>query len=154
MRASRRCVYCGADFTPRPNIPDQRYCSSAVCQRQRRYEWHKRKLHTDSDYLVNQQRAQSDWQARHPDYWRNYRRSHPEYCQRNRELQRIRNSEHHTSAIAKMDASPVSVELLEGLYLIKFVGAYDFANMDEYLVQITAVRALRGITSGLQRDDQ
>jgi len=142
MRTSRRCISCGAVFTPRPNIPNQRYCSSTACQQQRRYEWHKRKLHTDSDYLVNQQRAQSDWQARHPDYWRNYRQSHPEYCQRNRDLQRIRDTKHAPSTIAKMDASPVPAELLKGLYLIRFVGTYDLANMDEHLVKITAVSSL------------
>lgn len=52
-----------------------------------------------------------------------------------------------------MDVLPASAQLSEGMYLLRFVEAYDVAKMDEYLVQISAVRALRTIPKSLQRDD-
>ena len=86
----KRCACCGNSFEPRPQVPDQTYCSSPGCQRARKRQWQRAKLQSDFDYRINQRAAQQAWSQRNPDYWRNYRDARPEYEQHNRELQRLR----------------------------------------------------------------
>jgi hypothetical protein len=74
---SRRCAGCG----------------EAACQRQRRRRWQQAKRAGDADYRENQRRAQRAWAQRHGDYWRDYRRRHPDYCRRNRVAARQRQRE-------------------------------------------------------------
>ncbi len=47
---SRRCRYCQQVFQRSPAHPHQLICSRPDCQRQRRREYHRRKLHTDAEY--------------------------------------------------------------------------------------------------------
>lgn len=73
---TRSCACCGQPFQPRPQIPNQTYCSSVGCQRARKLRWQQEKLRNDPDYRDNQQDAQRAWLDRHPGYWRTYRASH------------------------------------------------------------------------------
>ena len=81
---SRQCVACGQPFQPRPQVPQQSYCSAPGCQRARRRQWQRLKLQTDPDYQDNQARARQAWSQRNPKYWRKYRKSHPKYVERSR----------------------------------------------------------------------
>src|SRR6202047_3873761 len=54
----RRCAAGGHAFRPRPQVPNQRYCSAAACQRERRRRWQREKRESDADYCENQARAQ------------------------------------------------------------------------------------------------
>ena len=47
---------------------------------------------SDKDYKANQCDAQKRWCSKNQDYWRRYRDAHPDYVQRNRQLQRVRNA--------------------------------------------------------------
>ena len=85
-------------------------------------------MSADSDYKNNQQVANKRWHIKNPDYWRNYRASHPDYVQSNRDAQRVRdkttdnNIPHHdmddvagggnASHLAKSDALPVKITLI------------------------------------------
>ncbi len=138
-----RCVACKDLFTPRRNVPDQRYCSQRECQRERRRRWQRQKLREDPDYRANQAAAQRRWRERHPQYWRNYRQSHPEYSARNRALQRERNRRRglaatgpSPAAIAKMDAYPGQTVIASGTYRLIPVAAAGIAKMDECLVKM------------------
>jgi hypothetical protein len=53
----RHCAACGASFRPCPQVPQQRFCSQADCQRERRRRWKRGKCRTDADYRDNQARA-------------------------------------------------------------------------------------------------
>jgi len=64
------CACCGQPFEPRPQVPDQAFCSSPDCQRARKRQWQREKLKTDPDYRINQQDAQRAWTQRNQDYWR------------------------------------------------------------------------------------
>lgn len=75
---TRNCAHCGQPFQPRPQVPNQTYCSSAECQRARKLRWQQDKLRTDPDYRDNQRDAQRAWFARHPGYWRAYRAANPD----------------------------------------------------------------------------
>jgi endogenous inhibitor of DNA gyrase (YacG/DUF329 family) len=69
---TRSCAHCGQPFQPRPQVPNQTYCSSAECQRARKLRWQQDKLRTDPDYRDNQRDTQRAWFDRHPGYWRAY----------------------------------------------------------------------------------
>ena len=85
------CRQCGAMFIKQRN-PNQVYCPVTACQRERKNKWRREKMNVDCDYKNNQQMANARWQSKNPDYWRNYRASHPAYVQCNREAQRVRDS--------------------------------------------------------------
>ena len=78
-----RCAHCGARFIPAPQVPNQAYCSTANCQKERRRQWHKSKLQSDPDYRDNQSRAQKAWtEKKNPDYWRKHRQGRSDYGNR------------------------------------------------------------------------
>lgn len=89
---NRRCAGCRRRFTPRAQTPNQRFCSAAACQRERRRRWQREKRRSDPDYQENQARAQQRWAERHREYWREYRATHPQYTARNRAQQRERDA--------------------------------------------------------------
>jgi hypothetical protein len=110
MRDQIRCVHCSCLFFPDPRAKNQRYCGKKNCQRARKRLWQKEKLARDPDYKLNQRDSNEQWRDRHPDYWKDYRLSKPEYTRRNRELQKVRDG--REIDLAKMDASAVKVHLI------------------------------------------
>lgn len=142
--AKRKCSQCGRMFAPSPRAPEQSYCSEAVCQRARKRLWQKNRMARDGDYRNNQRDAQRVWMQKHPDYWREYRKRHPQYAQRNRERQRERNRARRLGtsilpAIAKMDETePKSADFSGRYRLIPLEGA-PIAKMDAILVEIRAI---------------
>ena len=99
----RRCAACGLAFRPRAQVPQQRYCGLAACQRERRRRWQQRKLEADADYHANQVRAQRAWADDHSAYWREYRAKHPDYTDRNRLEQRRRDRGRRVTRLACVD---------------------------------------------------
>ena len=134
---NKQCSACGQIFQPRPQVPDQSYCSSLSCQRERRRKWQKIKLQSDSDYQDNQARAQQAWSQRNPDYWREYRKSHPKYAERNRLLQHERNKKSAADNIANMDLSDRLNLLPSGIYNLSLVTDDGIAKMYVWKVEIT-----------------
>ena len=110
-KVQRKCKACGSRISPRPQNPDQQFCSKSECQRERKRRWQKHKRATDVDYRDNQARARRQWALAHPDYWRTYRREHPDYTARNRALQRERDRRRR-QGLAKMDACRVQLTVL------------------------------------------
>ena len=111
----RRCAACDQAFRPRAQVPHQRYCALAACQRERRRRWQQSKLHSDADYRANQRQAQRAWADGHGEYWREYRASHPDYTDHNRLEQRRRDRGRRVARLAKMDASTPINRFLQGL---------------------------------------
>jgi len=150
----RRCKACGHTFQPRPQVSEQRYCRRSECQRARRRSWQTAKRESDPDYRDNQLRAQRAWLERNPDYWREYRRTHPNYRERNRLLQRERNHDRTEPVIAKMDASTPELPLTSGIYRISPMrlcrnckdGRVDGENH-------FAISPIRPVEGALQRED-
>ena len=71
-----RCPYCRELFEPSRYHPDQVVCSRRECQRQRRTDYHRRKLQNDSTYREQCCDSREKWRKQHPDYMKNYRRKH------------------------------------------------------------------------------
>jgi len=138
--SSVRCAACGREFTPRPQVRQQQYCSAAACQRMRRRRWQAARLRADADYRANQRAAQQAWSARHPEYWREYRQRHPEYVEHNRERQRARDRPRRDPGdLAKMDAYGSASPLPSGTYRLTPATAGALAKMDAWTVQITVL---------------
>lgn len=132
---TQSCAHCGQPFQPRPQVPDQAYCSAPGCQRARKRQWQRAKLQSDSDYRHNQRDAHRAWLDRNPDYWRNYREARPEHAQSNHEEQQIRAANGSDVDLAKMDVC----DLPSGVYRIRRFPAPAQAPQDSWLVEITPV---------------
>lgn len=144
MAERRKCKHCQQSFCPRSQNPDQAYCSETACQRARKRNWQQQKLQSDPDYRDNQRAAQRAWQEKNSDYWKEYRKRHPEYVDRNRERQRERNCRRRRQdtgqvPIAKMDASAPKKSISPGRYLLSRVDNCLIANMDALIVEINVV---------------
>ena len=99
--SNRRCRYCQQLFQLSRYHPHQFVCSQPDCQRQRRREYHRRKLHTDAEYHQVCRDSQQKWRDRHPDYPRQYRQSHLTSVERNRQVQRRRDRQRRLQNLVK-----------------------------------------------------
>lgn len=137
---TKRCLACGDTLPLSSRVPDQSYCSRAQCQRERRKLWQREKKLLDPAYREAQAIAQKEWAERHVDYWHRYREQHPDYVDRNRTQQRVRNaSQRSRLPIAKMDASPPTLPLPSGTYRLELKDAGGVAKMDAFTVEITVL---------------
>ena len=137
------CAGCSTFFVPRNKC--QIFCSKPCCQQIRKTLWQKQKLATDPEYKEGQRLAQNKWLQNNPDYWKGYRRRHPEQADRNRFLQKIRNMRNRrvqtvyesskNIGIAKTDARKPRGYKLSGQYwLVPTV-----AKMDAVKIFIASV---------------
>jgi hypothetical protein len=72
--------------------------------------WQKNKLKTDPDYRKSQAEAQALWKTTNPEYWKNYRATHPEYVTHNRIMQQQRRSKGNTPVFAKQQPDVVNMD--------------------------------------------
>jgi len=86
------CVYCKNAFRPNFYHPEQRACSAVKCQRQRRADYHRRKLATDSVYREQCRHSQKKWWDNNPNYLKRYRER--QLLEAGRETERARLSDH------------------------------------------------------------
>jgi hypothetical protein len=161
VKEKRRCRCCGKRFRPRPQVPNQRYCSQRACQNARKRAWQKDKRERDPDYRENQRSAQKRWAACNPDYWRRWREGHPAYQDRNRQQQTERNarrpagaedaeqpSSGASGAIAKSDVWMAETILDPGTYrVVPWVGGPDCKDgrvIPGNLLVISRIEAMSG----------
>ena len=135
----RRCAACDRAFRPRAQVPHQRYCALAACQRERRRRWQQSKLRGDADYRANPRQAQRAWADGHGEYWREYRAKHLDYTDRNRLEQRRRDRCRRTARLAKMDASTAIHPVPSGTYRLLPEADGDLAKKDAWTVKITLI---------------
>ena len=101
MLPTRCCRYCQEIFHPSIYRPQQSVCGNAVCQRRRRAEYHRRKIHTDSEYAQIVHDSQKKWREAHRQYAKQYRQQHPEAAAHNRQQQRRRDQRRRIQNLAK-----------------------------------------------------
>lgn len=143
----RRCAACHKLFHPRPQSPEQKFCSAAECQRERKRRWQKTRRAADPDYRDNDLQANRQWRHRHPDYWRAYRRKHSRSVIRNRDKQRERDRARRLkppqsppiSHLANEDASSLRFPFETGTYRMIPVTGEVLANENACLVKIALV---------------
>jgi hypothetical protein len=97
-------------------------------------------MDSDTDYRQNQKDSQQTWQTQHPDYWRQYRDSHPQYRERNRMLQKQRDAKRRAKHLAKMDSLKRLKQIKPSTYyLIPCTG--NLAKMDALTQKINVISA-------------
>lgn len=143
----KTCANCSKNFKPNPRVKNQVYCGKGECQLARRAKRQKEKISRDTDYRDNQKRCHKEWLARHPGYYREYRKRHPEYVERNRLLQRRRNAGRRKDVLVKVIAKMYS--LLRRIYSRGWesfkAGPNDeklIANMDSIICNTLHYKAL------------
>jgi hypothetical protein len=130
------CCHCGEYFLPSPRHKDQKFCRKQRCQRARKAHWQRHKMRTDPEYKANQKQSHQEWLRSNPNYWKDYRKRHPEKAERNRLLQAIRNKRRGKSdeanaredplLIAKMDASkPEDFRPIGQFWLVPVIAKMD-----------------------------
>lgn len=89
----KKCIYCGRWFLPDRRVRKQKRCFREECRRaaNRRKVRNWIKLHPD--FLVGRVAKVRAWAKGYPDYWRQYRRGHPDYC--------LRDNRRRTAALRK-----------------------------------------------------
>jgi ribosome-binding protein aMBF1 (putative translation factor) len=104
------CLHCGRVVSQNPRIKKkQQFCSQKECQQYRMRTWKKSKYKESNKYRKKTKEHQKQWRKSYPadQYQREYRETHPEYVNRNREQQGRRNKSRKTdpvSLIVKTDA--------------------------------------------------
>jgi hypothetical protein len=92
---------------------------------------------TDPDYQANRRESQKKWLERNRGYWRKYRSRHPDYCKRNRLLQKGRDTKRRFQNLAKMDASKQLLSIKAGTYYL----LPRLANMDALAQKVLLIPA-------------
>ncbi len=142
MASKRQCKHCRKSFIPRPQNPNQQYCSESVCQKARKRDWQKCKRQNDSAYRENQRDANKRWRDKNPDYQREYRARNTEYTERNSRQQKVRNQQRairiSPPSIVKMDASPCENHLNTGRYELRLV-ENGIVKMDSSIIEINVI---------------
>lgn len=138
METRNRCVHCKQVFRPNPRVKHQEFCGHSICQKARKARWQRRKIASDNDYRLDQKESHHLWIKQHPDYSSKYRKSHPEYCERNRQLQKLRDAKRRAQRLAKMDALDQLKPVNPGTYYLIPLGP-DLAKMDALTQRITII---------------
>jgi hypothetical protein len=86
----------------------------------------------DPDYRTNQSSSEQQWHTEHPDYWRHYRKAHPEYCKQNRLEQRKRDAKRRERDLATMDALEANKRIKAGTYYLVPPGSNPLAKKDVF----------------------
>ena len=136
---TKQCKACGKAFQSHPKVPNQTYCSSPECQRERRRRWLEEKRQFDADYQGNEPQKIEQWRNEHPDYWKQYRLDNPDYANRNRNLQQTRNQRSRNPMITNVYELPELSPLASGRYRLIPVIADVIANEYELIVEITVL---------------
>ena len=100
-RHCRCCRFCQQSFEPSKFRPDQSVCSQPPCRRQRRTEYHHRKIDTDPVYAQVVSDSRKKWRDAHPDYQKTYRQSHAATVERNRQMQPGRDAKRRAQFLVK-----------------------------------------------------
>lgn len=142
--AKKLCASCGKEFTPRPQVRNQSYCSAPECQLERHRRWQKSKRQNDAKYRKIDAEYSRAWAAANAGYWEKYREDHPAYADRNRQLQRQRHA--LTRKLKPGVSSPESSELLlpSGRYQLIRIDSEGVANGNAWIVEIAAIACSSG----------
>src|ERR1022692_1206418 len=111
----RPCRFCPCSFQPSRFHPEQTVCAAAKCQRQRRREYHRRKVAADSVYRQVCNDSSQKWRAENPGYWKRYREAHPDKANRNRALPQTRDQKRRVRHLANNILATTQVFIVEGL---------------------------------------
>lgn len=87
----KKCPYCKIQFTPHAKVGKrQKTCGKPACKKALKSENNKQWRNRNPDYYTNDYARLKEWLVQNPQYLKNYRETHPQYVEKNREAQRVR----------------------------------------------------------------
>ena len=147
------CRHCGNTLPRNPHLKkQQKYCSAKSCQQARKNAWGKKAYRTSKVHREKRLQSQKACYRKRPGhaYQADYRKSHPEYEDRNRELQAVRNKrrqEEPESMIVNTDALSLQAGI-DGTYaLMPITKEGKIVNTDALMVQLLAVTGSQAFLS-------
>jgi len=100
----KRCVICHRWYKPNPRIgEDQLACDREECRSERKAEYDRAWRKKNPGYEAGRKVKQQAWAKANPTYWQRYRKTHPDYVERERERMMSRRK------ALKSDAKQVSM---------------------------------------------
>jgi hypothetical protein len=137
----KRCRYCQKSFQPSKFQRGQQVCSAPECQRQRRADYHRQKIATDSEYRQVCRDSPRKWRARNPVYWKQYRKSHPTAAERNRQQQKVRDRKRRLRHLANNTSARDIKHSVAEVWLLGAEAAR-LANNNSASAQVWVIEAL------------
>jgi len=123
LSTPRCCPHCQRLFVPSPYRPQQVVCGEPACQRQRRADYHRKKLETDPLYRQVVRDSQRQWWNEHPDYQRQRRQQHPEVVAANRQRQRQRDKKRRIQHLVRNNVALDLKASAAGVWLLTLQGS-------------------------------
>ena len=145
MPGTFTCRHCGKTLPRNPRLKkSQKYCSSFSCQQARKNAWGRKEYRTNRTHRKKRLESQKACYANRPGhaYQAAYREKHPEYDQRNRELQRKRNKRRPKdggSMIVNTDALSLQASIDGSYALMPIAKGGKIVNTDAFVVQLRAM---------------
>jgi len=115
MNPKKRCVICNKWYIPEPRTKaHQQCCGRAECKKAFKVRTNKSWQKRHPDYGKTRKVKIRDWAQQYPNYWQEYRRTHPDYCARDNK--RRQSSRQQAKNAAKQDAMrEIAVEKLASI---------------------------------------
>lgn len=135
-----RCRYCDQQFQSSRFHPQQAACSQPACQQRRRAASRKLQLLSDPEYRQVCRDSARKWRGQHPDYWRQYRATHPRAVERNRARQRQRDQRRRLLDLANNNSALDLKSTVAGVWLLG-PAAQDLANNNLANAQVFILQA-------------
>lgn len=109
------CAFCDRGYEPDPRTrKHQLACGREECRKERKAQADRAWRKKDPGYAAARKPKLRIWAAGYPAYWRHYRKTHPEYAERERE--RMKSCRRRLKSVAKHDARRViAVEKLRNI---------------------------------------
>lgn len=157
------CCHCHIPHQKNPRHKDQKYCGSRHCQQARKNAWERTKLLTDTEYSERRKARKKSWYNQRPGdrYQADYRGTHLDYQNSNKEKQRSRNQKRLGNAsvpkIVKTDASGGKSDVEGSWYALIPYGNYHgekIVKTDVLIVQMVDTAHFKGINDHKKRRKQ
>ena len=147
------CRHCGKTLPRNPRLKTpQKYCSARSCQQARKNAWGKKEYQTNKSHRDKRLQSQKVCYLKRPghSYQATYRKEHPEYEQRNREQQRLRNNRRQKdlgSMIVNTDALSLQASIDGAYALIPVTDGGKIVNTDALMVQLRTMTGSQAFLS-------
>lgn len=130
MSAPRCCPHCQRLFDPSIYRPPQVVCSQPACQRQRRADYHRKKLVVDAVYRQVVRESQQQWWDEHPDYQKQRRQRNRGAVEANRQRQQQRDQKRRIQRLVRNNVAFDLKHSAAGVWLVgPQVGDLDRNNL-------------------------
>jgi len=147
MPGTFTCRHCGKTLPRNPRLKKnkkQTYCNEPACKQAKKKSARKKeRYHTDPTYRQRHLDRQKQWRSNRPahEYQKQYRETHPEYADRNRELQTKRNCERKKGTTPMIvNGTPLSPQPSDvKAYMIISVNREKIVNGTPFLAQMQII---------------